>query len=242
MAFKKTIVRCGYYVVVVSAIIFPVCLARQELHSQENPANVATTSYEIQRGLAFAEKLRTEQSQSASIRKPAPAPAQLVVSASPEFANQLESMQSDTQQTLEALKKIEQEILALEESIAELGEITKLKADFVKDEPMVRHYLSALFAHGYSQPDKGAKHKRTSVLGPVSLAALQKFGALEPTENGMLQLGHAGADPSNDRGRQAFPKNIGGGLDQHEFEFLLPAQKYLIKYQKLLVHNGLLAP
>ncbi len=214
------------------------CSEHVQLSAQDPSRSAPLVSYEVQRGLAFAEKLRTEQSQATAGNSSAPT----TTSAPPGFDQRIESIQAETKQHLAELSSLEQDILAMQKSIAALEELTRLNADFVKDEPMVRHYLSALFNPGYTQPDKGSKHKRTDKVGPVSLEALRKFGALEPTEEGMLKLGHAGSDASNDRGRQAFPKNIGGALDQNEFDFLLPAQKYLIKYQKLLVHNGLLAP
>lgn len=222
------------------AIVFLHWMAQPVLLAQDETLSAPATPYEIQRGLAFAEKLRTAQSQNSAVKQPPHTTS--ATSAPPAFTQRIELIQGETKQTLDVVKKLELEIQSLQVSIATLEELTRLKADFVKDEPMVRHYLSALFKHGYSQPDKGFKHKRTDTLGPVSLEALRKFGALEPTERGMLMLGHAGADASNDRGRDAFPLNMGGSLEQHEFEFLLPAQKFLIKYQKLLVHNGLLAP
>ncbi|MDX1926254.1 MAG: hypothetical protein SFV81_07045 [Pirellulaceae bacterium] len=213
-----------------------------ECQSPAAGSDGSLTEYQLKRGLAFSDFILSKQASNTASSKSSSGIGASAVDV--ESQKKVAAIRGETERMLAEIKKFEDEIKAFEVKVAEQEEMAKLAIDFAKDEPQVRHYLSALFADGYSQPDPATRsaHKQTAVFGPVSLIALKEFSALEPSERGLLRLGHAGSDPTNDRGRQAFPKNIGGSLDRSETEFLYPAQRLLIKYQKLLVMKGLLAP
>lgn len=200
----------------------------------------STITYDIERGLAFAKKIMSDQaSADAAKQKPTPKPSlDYRATIDPE----LKAAQEKKDATLEELKRLQSEVRDLELAIEARKELARLERTFKYDEVRVRHYLSALFAPGRSQPVKGKMLEITTTTGPVSLKALRDFGALQNSTDGLLRLGWVGCDPTNDRGRHAFPKNIGGSLDDQEAEFLAPAQELLLKYEKLLVAKGLLAP
>ncbi len=161
---------------------------------------------------------------------------------SQELADEIRKETTELQIQLSA---IQEDIQSEAKRIESLLRRSKLEVDFIADEAEVRAYLGALIAHGLTQPMKGGEHKPSfpvTAPGPVSLKALIECGALKPTEFGLSQLGRVGSHESNDRGRHSFPPRIGGSLERYQFEFLLPAQNYLIKYQELLVDKGYLAP
>lgn len=199
----------------------------------------ALTSYERQKGLAFADSLLARYEADDKRRNPS---AFATPSADLKVQQRVAELESDIAKLHSELSQVELETDTLRKATAIREEHARLEIDFAKDEALVRHLLAALFAAGYTQPTPGAMHKLTTTLGPVSLTALRDFGALEPTQKGMLQLGHAGSDPSNDRGPYAFPQRVSSELDRAELEYLLPAQRLLIKYQELLVEKGWLAP
>lgn len=196
--------------------------------------------YDREKGLAFADKIRSGDQTPAAKQQPPNATKSRAINE--ETRKLIATIDESAARADRESQQVEAEIKRLEQEIVEFEELAKLLIDFKRDETMVRHYLSALFAYGNSQPVKGTMHKLTATKGPVSLTALREFGALEKSERGLLKLGHAGSDPSNDRGRHAFPINIGGSLEPQELDYLAPAQRLLIKYQKLLVLQGLLAP
>ena len=195
--------------------------------------------YERERGLAIADQIRSEsERQSKSRRKPS---SQFDLNVS---NDQLAKIRAETQTYRTQIESIERQIKTIDENNVEREKLASLTISYERDRTKVRHYLGALFAPGFTQPDprSGIKHKVTSKKGPVSLTALREFGALDENERGLFKLGYAGSDPTNDRNRRSFPKHVGGSLETKEVEILKPAQELLIKYQKLLVDEGLLAP
>ena len=203
-------------------------------------AGQSAISYDIERGLAFAKKILSDQaSADATKQKTAPKTS---LDYRDTIAPEVKAAQEKKDATLEELKRLQNEVRELELAIEARKELARLERTFKYDEVRVRHYLSALFAPGRSQPVKGKMLEITTTTGPVSLKALREFGALQNSTDGLLRLGWVGCDPTNDRGRHAFPKNVGGSLDDQEAEFLAPAQELLLKYEKLLVAKGLLAP
>lgn len=226
----------SWYLLLLAPVCNPMAIAQQV-----DPGSHARrlTSYERQKGVAFADSTRARYEDEARKQKPN---AITQVRGNAEFEKRIHALELESAKLLAELTQVESEADTLRKATAKREERARLEIDFEKDEALVRHMLGALFAAGYTQPVPGAKHKLTTTLGPVSLSALREFGALDPTEKGMLQLGHAGSDPTNDRGPYGFPKRVGGELDRPELEFLLPAQKLLIKYQELLVEKRWLAP
>ncbi|MEO8271800.1 MAG: hypothetical protein ABI557_18900, partial [Aureliella sp.] len=123
----------------------------------------------------------------------------------------------------------------------------QLEAEFSRDLPQIQHYLGKFFANGFTQPQSATHYEQRSTNGPVSLAAIQKAGALSDTVEGLdgayPRFLHLMASPSNDRVvGSPYPRFIGGHVPQESVATVRQGYTLLKKYQFLLVEKGYLAP
>ena len=147
---------------------------------------------------------------------------------------------------LEALKLKQQSVHAgagisnIESHGRSAQERAELERDYQRDITEINRLLAPLLAQGYSQPEHAGFQRRAREKGPMSLGALRSCGALAPTDSGLQNLGFA-MTYANDRGNFGFPGYIGGALRDEHYQYLVPAQKLLLKYQYLLVEKKRLA-
>jgi hypothetical protein len=119
----------------------------------------------------------------------------------------------------------------------------QLLSEFQRDRAAVQHYLAPLLRHGYSQPERGSHHRSTRVKGPMSVSALMSFGAMFQDEAGLTRLAYAVGSNANDRDQSPFLPFAGGIVaSPKHMRVLQPAQELLLKYQHILVEQGMLAP
>ena len=140
-------------------------------------------------------------------------------------------------------KEIEAERIAKETAAAK----RQLEAEFSRDLPQIQHYLGKFFAEGYTQPQSSTHYEQRSTKGPVSLAAIQKTGALSDTVEGLdgayPRFLHLMAAPTNDRvAPSPYPRFLGGYVPQESVATVRQGYTLLKKYQYLLVEKGYLAP
>ncbi len=123
----------------------------------------------------------------------------------------------------------------------------QLEAEFARDLPQIQHYLGRFFAKGYTQPLSATHYQQTSESSPVSLAAIQKAGALSNIVEGLdgayPRFLHLMSSPTNDRAVQSpYPRFIGGHVPPESAATVRQGYTLLKKYQHLLVEKGYLAP
>ncbi|WP_417377254.1 hypothetical protein [Gimesia maris] len=123
----------------------------------------------------------------------------------------------------------------------------QLEAEFARDLPKIKHYLGKFFADGYTQPQSATHYEQRSTKGPVSLAAIQKAGALSDVVEGLdgayPRFLHLMASPTNDRVAQSpYPRFIGGYVPRESAATVREGYTLLKKYQYLLVEKRYLAP
>ncbi|MDZ4848524.1 MAG: hypothetical protein SGI77_04470 [Pirellulaceae bacterium] len=231
----KPLIVLTIFIVLVGASVEPVSAQGRD----SKDAKLELSSYQIERGLAFAKKLLADQNSSNSMKQVA-SDSSTKIEQLPDV--ELQNIQSEIDAIRDKLKQVHDEI-RVEASLQKTKkDLALLEASFAYDEPKIRIYLAALCSQGRAQPLKNLSFELTISVGPMSLQALRDAGALEKTPEGLLNLGNIACSLKNDRGRHAFPKNVGGSLDGEELLFLAPAQELLLKYQNLLVAKGLLAP
>ncbi len=143
-------------------------------------------------------------------------------------------------------KRLADETIALRKAAEQKAERARLEAEFNREHAQIMHYLSPLFAEGYSQPKSVDNSKQGTVKRPMSLAAIKSYGALnapDGSEGGFVKLLWLFNDKSNDRKvRGPYPHYFGGALNPGEIEAIRPAYMLLQKYQTLLVEKGYLQP
>ena len=127
------------------------------------------------------------------------------------------------------------------------AEKQQLESEFARDLPQIQHYLGKFFAKGYTQPQSATHYQQTSSSTPVSLAAIQKAGALSDVVEGLdgayPRFLHLMASPTNDRVVQSpYPRFIGGHVPPESAATVRQGYTLLKKYQYLLVEKGYLAP
>jgi len=123
----------------------------------------------------------------------------------------------------------------------------KLEAEFARDLPQIQHYLGRFLARGYTQPQSASHYQQTTSSSPVSLAAIQKAGALSDVVEGLdgayPRFLHLMASPTNDRTTPSpYPRFIGGHVPPESAATVRQGYTLLKKYQHLLVEKGYLAP
>lgn len=123
----------------------------------------------------------------------------------------------------------------------------QLEAEFARDLPQIQHYLGKFFADGYTQRQSATHYEQRSTMGPVSLAAIQKAGALSNIVEGLdgayPRFLHLMSSPTNDRAVQSpYPRFIGGHVPPESAATVRQGYTLLKKYQYLLVEKGYLAP
>lgn len=127
------------------------------------------------------------------------------------------------------------------------AEKQQLEAEFARDLPQIKHYLGKFFEEGYTQPQSATHYEQRTTKGPVSLAAIQKAGALSDVVEGLdgayPRFLHLMASPTNDRAAPSpYPRFIGGHVPRESAATVRQGYTLLKKYQYLLVEKGYLAP
>lgn len=170
-----------------------------------------------------------------------------------EVSSQLAKDRQEAEERIAAQNREEAAAAKKRELEAEQGRVKaaaekrQLEAEFARDLPQLQHYLGRFFAHGYTQPQSATHYQQTSESSPVSLAAIQKAGALSNIVEGLdgayPRFLHLMSSPTNDRAVQSpYPRFIGGHVPPESAATVRQGYTLLKKYQHLLVEKGYLAP
>lgn len=162
---------------------------------------------------------------------------------------EINGIQNDLQkQTVQIQAIHEQELVLQARTDRELARLARLQAfEPVRNE--VRRLLLPFISHDYFQLDKADFINWTKTLDkkPMSLKAIERLGALEPTLKGietLSQIGtQTGRNPEFRRPLGSFPEPDGGSLSRpHDIEATKRAQQLLKEHGQALVEEGLLSP
>ncbi len=186
---------------------------------------------------------------SAQVAKDRQESEQKIASEKREAEATLNKLTLESEQAKDALekrnmqKKIDDERIRKEAAAAK----RQLEAEFSRDLPQIKHYLGKFLASGNTQPQSATHYEQRTTTGPVSLAAIQKAGALSDTVEGLdgayARFLNLMASSSNDRVvGSPYPRFIGGHVPQESVATVRQGYTLLKKYQFLLVEKGYLAP
>lgn len=143
-------------------------------------------------------------------------------------------------QALLAAARAEQEQAIVREAQEKLAAVRlrfKLESDFQAALPEIRSLLSPAVSRGRMQLGGDPFGWYQGEEGPLSLAQLKRFGALQPNKEVLLGTLFCGPTSPNDRPFGSFPERVANNNGKFK-----RAHDLLIKYGELMVEHGLLNP